>query len=153
MSENRTNWCRHHVRIYVPTLGHECKLGLDIEAMTTAQCGPDNFGRHYMLPCHTGVSENCPKAVCDKRSLFTDAEVAAQDAESKAHVAEAVRRLKLTLPLVEDIKRRTKTLGADLHGSACCPACRTGMLNYSCSIYNLHVHARCTTPDCLNFME
>ncbi len=33
-----------------------------------------------------------------------------------------------------------------------CPKCKTGLLNYSISSLNGHVHARCRTVNCLAFM-
>lgn len=34
-----------------------------------------------------------------------------------------------------------------------CPICKTGKLHYSRAAYNGHVHARCTTLDCVAWME
>ena len=34
-----------------------------------------------------------------------------------------------------------------------CPICHTGQLSYSRSNYNGHVHARCSTPTCVAWME
>lgn len=34
-----------------------------------------------------------------------------------------------------------------------CPVCRTGKLRYSRSARNGHVHAGCTTTDCVRWME
>ena len=37
-------------------------------------------------------------------------------------------------------------------GSIPCPICSKGQLRYS-RAYNGHIHGRCTTPDCVNWME
>jgi hypothetical protein len=34
-----------------------------------------------------------------------------------------------------------------------CPVCKTGKLQYSRATYNGHVHARCSTADCVAWME
>jgi hypothetical protein len=34
-----------------------------------------------------------------------------------------------------------------------CPVCKTGKLRYSRAAYNGHVHARCSTDDCVAWME
>ena len=38
-------------------------------------------------------------------------------------------------------------------GEMTCPICKTGKLRYSRSSYNGHVHARCTTINCVAWME
>lgn len=38
-------------------------------------------------------------------------------------------------------------------GKMKCPICRIGELSYSRSIYNGHVHARCSSENCVNWME
>jgi hypothetical protein len=34
-----------------------------------------------------------------------------------------------------------------------CPCCKTGQLHFSVAGCNGHIHAKCTTPDCVNFMQ
>lgn len=34
-----------------------------------------------------------------------------------------------------------------------CPACGTGQLHYSVARSNGHIHARCSTPGCVTFMQ
>lgn len=38
-------------------------------------------------------------------------------------------------------------------GTIPCPVCNSGSLMYSRATYNGHVHARCTTKDCVAWME
>lgn len=38
-------------------------------------------------------------------------------------------------------------------GEMLCPACKTGTLSYERSSYNGHVCARCSTDDCVRWME
>lgn len=142
-------WCRHHS--HDDPRRHKCALGVDVNKLVTEQCGPSNFGRHYMLPCHDSALDDIRKATCDKQSLFTPEEVAEQEAETERHLQEATRRLMLTLPLVERIKTDAK--GGILTGHDPCPACENGTIHWSVAQPNLHVRAHCTTDDCVNFIE
>ncbi len=38
-------------------------------------------------------------------------------------------------------------------GSMDCPICKTGSLRYSRDSYNGHIHAACSTPICVRWME
>lgn len=145
MTEPRTNWCRHHES--PEPLEHRCAIGIDIAAILPR----NTFGHHYAMPCNTATSATVKKCVCDKRSLFTDAEVAQQDADSDAAVREMTQRLEATLPLIANIKERHR--GADAHGFAPCPVCKTGHVDWRLCGSNNHIAMRCTTQDCIAFME
>lgn len=41
----------------------------------------------------------------------------------------------------------------NVQDSMICPICKTGELNYKIMSYNGHIHARCTTEDCVCWME
>ncbi len=41
----------------------------------------------------------------------------------------------------------------DAQGEIDCPACRDGKIKYTVSGYNGHVWAKCTTPDCIRFIQ
>lgn len=144
-SESRTNWCRHHRS--PKALEHECALGVDINAILPRK----TFGYHYAMPCNTATSDGTPKCVCGKRDLFTPAEVAQQDADSEASVAEATKRLLATLPLMEEIKNNHRH--QDAAGQVDCPVCGTGKVSYRHAAYNNHVAMRCSTQDCIAFIE
>ena len=38
-------------------------------------------------------------------------------------------------------------------GEMDCPVCKAGRLRYSRAGYNGHIHARCSTPSCVAWME
>ena len=40
-----------------------------------------------------------------------------------------------------------------VHGSLSCPICSEGVLKYSVSGYNGHIHAGCSTPGCVRWIE
>ncbi|QHH99207.1 hypothetical protein [Acinetobacter dispersus] len=41
----------------------------------------------------------------------------------------------------------------NIQDSIDCPICKTGELNYRISSYNGHIHAKCTTDECVCWME
>ncbi len=43
--------------------------------------------------------------------------------------------------------------GGDFAGTFPCPICDTGILHYSRADYNGHIHAKCSTEDCVAWME
>lgn len=49
-----------------------------------------------------------------------------------------------------DFKARPRRGG---HGTIDCPVCGTGQMSYTISGYNGHMSARCTTKDCVNWIE
>lgn len=143
MSDKEIRRCRHarHPEPMVDT----CAVGVDVEKLV-GKFG--NFGRWYRLPCHDQESADIPKCVCDRRSFFTDEEMADQLREREEWTAKAMQRFLAIGPLVEAIKKGSTTTGVDP-----CPVCMTGELHWSMSTYNRHVHMRCTTEDCIAFME
>ena len=91
--------------------------------------------------------EDC---VCPKRRFPTDEEVAQQVKESD----ELVSRALLALAVVaEDAEKHGYGKGNGGVGSCPCPVCENGTINYSVSSYNGHRHAKCTTTDCVAFLE
>ncbi len=40
-----------------------------------------------------------------------------------------------------------------IHSELPCPICEIGSLNYQISPRNGHIHAQCSTPDCVRWME
>lgn len=41
----------------------------------------------------------------------------------------------------------------DIYGVIKCPLCEHGDIDYSISSYNGHIHAHCTTVNCVSWME
>lgn len=87
---------------------------------------------------------------CGKRHYPTPEEVAAEVAEHEA----STKRLMLGIQAAgEDAKKHGLKKGNGGAGSVPCPACKTGTLHYSVAGYNGHMHGRCTTADCLAWMQ
>jgi len=64
------------------------------------------------------------------------------------------------LKAVEAIRVKTNTKPGrknkpmkELIGKMECPICKKGTLHYGVSSYNNHVRAKCTTTDCVSFIE
>jgi len=87
---------------------------------------------------------------CDKRRFPTDEEVAKEVAEHDAHW----ERLKIGIGAAsEDAKKQGFKKGKGGAGKLACPVCKTGELHYSVASYNGHMHGRCTTPNCCQWMQ
>lgn len=52
-----------------------------------------------------------------------------------------------------DAKQNGFRTGAGGASSIGCPSCESGKLSYSVASVNGHMHARCSTPDCVAWME
>lgn len=142
MGDKMPRWCRFHEK--PKPMVDVCGVGVQIVPM-----GQRGMGGFYKIPCHDLTMDGIEKWECPYRDFFTDEEVAAQEAESEKHVNEFIRKLELTRPLVERIKNQGIS-----SGSTSCPVCRNGFIDWSCAVdYNKHVHMRCSTADCIVFME
>lgn len=87
---------------------------------------------------------------CAKRHFPTPEEVAAQVAEHNA----SWERLKLGIRAAsDDAKKHGFKMGNAGRGVVPCPVCKAGELHYTVAAYNGHMHGRCTTPDCVSWMQ
>lgn len=133
--------CEHFTGIQHDT----CKAGVNIRQLVG---GPD-FGWAARLPCLLADSDKC-EVQCEKRSLPT------RD-EAEAAVNEHDTRLAKTMTAVSaaHADAKNKGLGAGYGGQSCmpCPLECGGALNYSVEACNGHIHAACSTPGCVSWME
>jgi hypothetical protein len=98
------------------------------------------------LPC---FKDRDPKSSCDHCSWYTDEEVAAQ---VKAH-EEHTKVMFVVIPaLKEDAEKKGFKKGNGGASSITCPNCG-GTVSYRVSGYNGHMHAMCSSPTCVHFME
>lgn len=146
--------CKHYNGSFHNT---HCGAGVCYRDVTTK---PDDPGCAYRKPCvkldpndpHDAhglkvIAETGQPGVCDKYEEPTQAEIDASEAAMEA----AMEQMLKSIPWVESIRERCK--GKDDRGVDVCPIC-AGKIHWSCAgAYNGHVHARCETEDCLNFME
>lgn len=72
-----------------------------------------------------------------------------EQAEARANaVEESDRRMRLVMPAIRDWRKKPWGKAAVID----CPACK-GRLHLSQAAYNGHVHGRCETAGCVNWME
>lgn len=117
-----------------------CKAGVEYDSVGVRGCG---------VPCLRRVGKGA-ELDCDKRQWPTEQEV--QDAVGSSRMASA-RMLAGLAAVSEDAKRRGLGKGHGGRGDVACPVCEGGTIHYSVAGVNGHRHARCTTADCVCFME
>lgn len=87
---------------------------------------------------------------CEKRHFPTAEEVAAECAE----IRERSQRLQIGVRAAsEDAAKRGFKKGNGGRAEVPCPVCTTGSIMYSVSSYNGHIHGRCSTAECVSWMQ
>lgn len=131
--------CRHFNGVLGPGMRKDhkpCLVGQNFRDFAD----DDPAGRGRKLACLGEGTKTCPKF-----SAWTAAEVQADEEMWEKITAE-------TLTAKAAIEQAIKA-GAPSTGDIPCPACKAGQLKYSRSDYNGHIWAKCTTEDCVTFME
>jgi len=111
------------------------------------------YMRTTSLPC---FKDKAFGAVCDLAEFPTTDQIMKHHADSDAFVG---RMLTTRKAIIEDIKSNTpKSTEADNRprsavGKIQCPICGSGEVRYSQSGYNGHIHAACSTENCVSWME
>jgi hypothetical protein len=147
----QTGCCKHFTGSYHNT---HCQAGVCYRDVTTE---PDRMeGSLLRLACFSRmdrlgssaeqIAEFEKRGTCEKYQEPTAEEIAAYEAEMKAHMDKYM----LVTPLINEVKREHK--GKGWTGVKECPVCK-GELRMSHSSYNGHVHGRCETEGCLAWME
>lgn len=135
-----TKSCRHFNGVLGPGMRKDhkpCLAGLNFRDYNT-----DTNGRGLALACLGEGNKVCPKF-----DPYTQAEVDADEAEWKKIIAES-------LGVRAAIATAMESAGAKSgEGEIDCPVCKTGRVHYSVAECNGHVWARCSTKDCVAFME
>jgi hypothetical protein len=86
------------------------------------------------------------KPFCKVEEKVTD-----QDTEWIALMISAM--VKARKIIIEDITAR-KSLYRDIKGEVKCPICEEGQIVYTyAGAYNKHISAKCSTTDCVNWIE
>lgn len=148
LAKQISNKCTHYNGLSGPGLKNDeatrcCKAG--IVYLTVKSQAPDRTG-FGSYPCFR-EGEGVP---CSKRHFPTAEEVEAEVAEHDAHWEKLKAGM---LACQEDAKKHGYKKGSGGRGSIPCPACGTGELFYSVAGYNGHMHGKCSTPDCLSWMQ
>ena len=123
--------CRHFNGVQNET----CKAGVSYDSLSV---------KGYGIPCVASAKDH---TLCAHYEALTEQEIAEEIAWEKAEMA----KFEKAMPLINRIKREHKR--RDATGEEPCPACRIGMLRWSHSAINGHVHGCCSTEGCLSWME
>lgn len=105
----------------------------------------DESSRPYKFPCLKRDGLSCPS-----QEFPTEAEVAAEVAEIRKAMDRTDKAMRTAKA---DAESRGLRRGNGGTGSVKCPACESGELSYSVSGYNGHMHAACSTDNCVRWME
>lgn len=117
-----------------------CDAGVNYRQLV----GNDDAGWSNRLPCYKKWS--CENTVaCDKFEEPTPEEIAAYEAWVN-------KRIENTFAARTAIVEHTKGKRG-VSGEIDCIVCESGKLRFSIASCNGHIHAACTTKDCLSWME
>lgn len=113
--------------------------------------GGNNLGMALRLPCSGRADDARLKQLglsrvdCPKFEKKTAEEIE----EEKASLQRAMDRMTKTIPWASEMKKKH---GRGFAGEDACPIC-SKRIRFTIADYNGHMHARCETADCVNFME
>lgn len=172
-------WCIHYSGFFEPgSVGGKkthCDAGVEYISVETkvdftyGYPGEHVYTKHVAHPCFK--REHHLTKGCDKCQFPTPEEIKAHHKDVNALVNrvstaraailnELARRWKddgkvTQIKIPSDLSRFVKPQINYFCGSGKmkCPICNSGELSYSRSTYNGHVHARCSTNDCVWWME
>jgi len=91
---------------------------------------------------------------CSDYRLPTQTEMDEHEARMEASVNKTIQQIGIVRPtIIADIESRDG-LDRDVQGVIDCPICEVGRINYGyAGAYNGHIHAKCSTDDCMEWME
>jgi hypothetical protein len=135
-------------RFYNGTGIHDvCGAGITYRALAATS----EPGWVRRLPCHSiFFADDIPRVACEKESRPTreEAERAADDTERRfAEVATAMAACRA------DGEAHGFKKGRGGRAAIACPICSDGLLRYSISGYNGHLHGHCSTEGCVSWMQ
>lgn len=134
------NYCQHYGRGKGADM--ICKAGMDRDKVQVVPVGPKQI---KLGPCIEGHTLADPKSHCPKWIRRTR-EMGEARADS---IERSIAIMEKGIPTI-DAWRRKLPIGKS--ETIVCPVC-AGRLHLSQAASNGHIHARCSTKDCFNFME
>lgn len=140
MPLKRNKRCRH---LGGTVLDHECEKGIDINALAVA-CGGQGHFTINMVPCWGKLEGGC-----EHYSAYTEDEWKQFDRESEELFN---RTIKARTAIVDFLELGGVAKGEDANGVIDCPVCG-GKLGFSRAGCNGHIWARCSTDNCVAWME
>ena len=145
-SGNR-RWCRHYKGMHGKTA---CDAGVEF-ASVRVDHEPIQYRRRgegavytasRSFPCVAGL--NYVDCGCQQREYYTAAEIE----EHERDVHDSFDRSEKAVKAIRDFAKGRKGINGEIE----CPNCK-GKLKFSIASYNGHIHARCSTDDCVSFMQ
>lgn len=138
--------CRH----FNGTQRETCRAGVEYRALVG---GPD-LGWGLRLPCGLRLrisnSQVDEPVTCDQFSAYTEEELANR---ADSHVKRMDDFSKAVKVAREDAKAHGLQRGHGGAGSVPCPVCAGGTLHYTVASVNGHMWGKCSTKDCMSWME
>lgn len=143
--------CKHFAGIDFTDPTKQCEAGVLMKDVTVIQPFKYRYGgggtvytSGYSQPC---FSDSDPFGVCEcKHQRFPTAE------EVAAEEAKMDKLLNRTFVARDAIVKATGGKRG-VSGKIACPVCNTGELAYSVAGINGHIWAKCSTEDCVSWME
>ena len=133
----KTIFCKHYRSMEHPT----CNAGVAYESLKGIP--------FEERPCFMRSGKTFPG--CDKMDMPTPEEIAEEDREMRLRCENMGKARKA---IVDHLGGPWKRGAMSARGVIDCPVCgREKSLHFSRAGYNGHVHARCTTTGCMNWME
>jgi hypothetical protein len=132
MSKN--DWCRHFRDL---TKNADCRAGVVYKIIA-----PKPLAGEGGLPCW-GVKPGT--VLCEYREGYTADEIA----EQEDWLRQRMNDMGTVLRAIDAEHKASQSWAGEMP----CPICKTGRLRWTKARYNGHVHAGCSTPDCISFMQ
>lgn len=129
-----------------------CKAGVEYEAVkkelefTYSYEGDKTvYSSHQAYPCFK--KEHALTDGCSRCRFPSEEEIKKHHDMLTKHI---VKTLGVRAAIEDKLKSEKRKHGV---GEIPCPACKTGTVSFSKSSYNDHIHAHCSTKDCIFWME
>lgn len=138
-ADKRASKCRH----FNGTVNAKCKVGIEYVSVRVERPGEKP---PTALPCYgVGFENKCDSCV----------KPTAEEAMAEVLADEAIwqKRIVGIKAAHEHAKASGLRKGRGGTGTLPCPVCGTGTIGYAVSSYNGHMHAGCTTKDCVAWVE
>jgi hypothetical protein len=123
-----------------------CKAGISYRELV----GGPQLGWARKIPCTQAWPHETERVSCAKLLHLTRQEA---EAEVEADDKRMQRTLKAIKETHAHAKKNSLGIGHGGHGELECPACEGGVIEYIVASVNGHIHGRCSTPNCVSWME
>lgn len=154
------DWCKH----YNGLLNNKCDSGHHFRGLARPLTSEEMTWHRKNYPslpmADTAMSKRMPCCVdndvhtCPDFKLPTEQEIIEYEAKTDAFIAQFMKRLVIVRPAIEaDIETRNM-YKKTCRGIIDCPICAMGQVHYGYEgNINGHIHAQCTTENCVQWIE